>query len=349
MEIRERLERRTEPELLQHGDVAGKALALLLISACAVVIVFQAPLVPRREVASGAAVVNALEPEGGRAYSRLPSGYRAAAPPALGYLVPKGKTGEPALEGKAPAGPLTLAAVRDAGLLRGYSLPPGRLAITPEGLAVYMPCPPAPTAPCEPVAILKGNRDRPRVALTFDTSDVPDPGAQPIIEELTRLRAPATFFVCGGWCRSRPALLRALVDRGFEVASHSDTHPWFTKIPDHRVVAELVATSDAVQRIAGVPVAAYFRPPFGDVDARVKALAARCGYRVVLWSTDTIDWGASTTTEQIISRATDGASNGDIILMHTHARFTAPALAEVVRRLRAKGFELTTVSGVLEP
>lgn len=341
--------RQAGPVLLQHPDVTGKAFALLLISACAVVIIFQAPLIPRRGVAPGSKVVNALEPEGGRAYSQLPFGYRAAAPLALGYLVPNGRTGKPAREGRDPAGPLSLATVRDAGLLRGYSLPPDRLAFTPTGKAVFIPGPPAPSAPCEPVAIERGNVRAPRIALTFDTADVPDPGAQPIIDELTRLRVPATFFVCGGWCRARPALLRALVERGFEVANHSDSHPWFTKIPDHRVVAELVATSDAVQKLGGAPVAAYFRPPFEDVDARVKALAAQCGYRVVLWNRDTIDWGPATRPEQIVSRATDFASNGDIILMHTHGRYTASALPEIVNRLRSRGFELTTVSGVLQP
>ena len=67
-----------------------------------------------------------------------------------------------------------------------------------------------------------------------------------------------------------------------------------------------------------------------------------------MWSSDTLDWHPTTTQQLIRDRATVNAENGDIVLMHTLGEFTRSALIEVVYNLRTLGFELTTVSGVLE-
>jgi len=329
--------------LIQHRDTLGKAVVLLALACCAVAVTALACVIPPRPKTAAAGPTRVPEPAMRSAFPRLFTGSTAPVVLGLDYQVSKKvRAGE-----KTTAA--TLARVRDAGLLRGYSLPPGRLAFTPSGGVVFLPEPPVAVAPVPPLAIARGNRDKPRVALTFDTSDVPDSNARPIMDELTRLRAPATFFVCGAWCRSCPALLKALVDRGFEVANHSYTHPQSSKIPPEILAREITATDQAFREITGGEMAAYFRPPFGDWDARVRQVAAQCGYRVVIWNRDTLDWSPATIPEQIRDRATADAANGDIVLMHCHGRYTPAMLEQIVNNLRAKGFELTTVTGVLQP
>lgn len=332
-----------EAPLIAHRDIFGKAFAMLLIFALAMGAFYLALRVPPRLVERKRKVVNALEADGGRLHALPPDSGPEVKVRGLDYLVPRG-----AKAGRSRV--ISLDQVREMGLLRGYSLPPRRLAFTPDGNSIILPPSPEVTGPRDVAVIYHGNREKKRVALTFDTSEVSEPRSSlAIIEELARLRAPATLFVCGGWCRKNPELLRVAVDRGFEIASHSYSHPMFTRIPNEQIASELRRTEEAVREITGSGIAAYFRPPYGDMDARVQQVVASLGYAMVIWDRDTLDWHPATIQPQIRDRATAGACGGNIVLMHTMGRYTPDALVEIVNNLRAGGYELTTLSGVLQP
>lgn len=293
---------------------------------------------PRRREASETRVVSASEP--GIELERV----KKAGPRGLSFMEPRAPGRNP------PAGESAfLEDLRSAGLLRAFSEPAGLVSFDGDGREVLLPAPPPVSGPVEPRTVFDGPEEGRRVALTFDTSEVSEASrTRALIDELTRLRAPATFFVCGGWCRKNPSLLRLLFERGFEVASHSYDHPMFTRLSNEAITSQLDRTEEAVREIAARPIAAYFRPPYGDTDARVERVAADNGYTTVIWSADTLDWHPSTIREQIRDRATVGARGGDIVLMHTLGNYTRDALVEIVPNLRAEGFTLTTLSGVLE-
>ncbi len=331
---------------IAHRDVTGKAFVLLLVFALALGAIYFAGRVPPRPLTAPRNVVNAEDKRSERVQPA--SAVKPAEIKVLGldYLLPHPR---PSTRSGAAVGS-ALDVARDAGRLRGYSLPPRRLAFTPSGGAVILPPSQLPAGPRQPVLLDHGTRHKKRVALTFDTSDVAEPkAAKAVLDELTRLRAPATLFVCGAWCYKNPELLRLAVSRGFEIGNHSSTHPDCTKIPNEVIVNEIKGTEKAVRDVTGVSISGYFRPPYGSTDARVEQVAADCGYATVLWSIDTLDWEPDTIREQIRDRATVGTRDGDIILMHTLGRYTPDALVEVVTNLRANGFELTTLSGVLQP
>ena len=65
---------------------------------------------------------------------------------------------------------------------------------------------------------------------------------------------------------------------GQEVAAHTRTHPQLTKMPDAEVRSEIADDCAALERLTGHPVRgmAY---PFGQGDARVRAIALDCGMR----------------------------------------------------------------------
>lgn len=328
--------------MIINYDIAQKALVFFLICLFAVSAVFFTQEVPAEEQLPEEAEMTALEIREGELKSWI--GENKGLIPVLGldYHVPKRKLSKRIRE------PLTLSTYRDAGLLRGYSLPPERLAFTPDGGHAILPVPLVPDAPRPASLVYRGNPEKKKIALTFDTSTGEEPMAREILNELTRLRAPATFFVCGSWCYKNEDTLREMVKRGYEVASHSWDHPWFTRVEDSEIVDQLVRTSKAVQEVCGEPIAAYFRPPYGAVDDRVKQYTGQCGYLTLFWNEDTRDWDPVTPAEQITARATVGASNGDIVIMHTHSQHTLSQLESIVNGLRDKGFELTTVSGVIK-
>jgi peptidoglycan/xylan/chitin deacetylase (PgdA/CDA1 family) len=287
-------------------------------------------------------VVAASAAGGGTLYSCVPGPESEVVVRGLDYHVPR-------VRDVMPARWTALDVLRDSGHLKGYSVPPGSLAFTPDSGVVLLPMPPGADGPREVAVHHHGDRERRRAALTFDTSEVSEADeAKAIIDELTRLRAPATFFVCGAWCEKNPELLREAVRRGFEIANHSFSHPAFTGLTEEEMVSEIKRTEEAIRDIGGGRPAAYFRPPYGSIDARVRQVVASLGYSVVMWSTDTLDWHPSTTQQLIRDRVTVNTRNGDIVLMHTLGGFTRSALIEVVYNLRTMGFELTTVSGVLQ-
>jgi peptidoglycan/xylan/chitin deacetylase (PgdA/CDA1 family) len=77
---------------------------------------------------------------------------------------------------------------------------------------------------------------------------------------------------CLGWDE-----LAALADLGWEIGSHTVTHPRLTQVDDERLAAELSDSKDTIERRLGRPCTAVAYP-YGDVDARVVAAAERAGY-----------------------------------------------------------------------
>lgn len=78
---------------------------------------------------------------------------------------------------------------------------------------------------------------------------------------------------CLGWDE-----LRGLADAGWEVGSHTRSHPHLTRLGDPELADELEGSRAACEEGLGRPcrTIAY---PYGDVDARVVEAARRAGYQ----------------------------------------------------------------------
>ena len=103
-----------------------------------------------------------------------------------------------------------------------------------------------------------------------------------------------------------------------------------TSQSNEAVVAELYWTLRAIKEVTGV-TSKCWRPPYGDVDDRVRAIAWQMGLTTVLWDEDTNDWNMpgdgggnlSPSTvdgyfEDWISARKNGTDNksGHIVLQH---------------------------------
>jgi peptidoglycan/xylan/chitin deacetylase (PgdA/CDA1 family) len=73
--------------------------------------------------------------------------------------------------------------------------------------------------------------------------------------------------------------LAALARRGWEIGSHSRTHPHLTRLDDATLERELAGARDDCEHALSQPCRAVAYP-FGDVDARVVQAADRTGYVV---------------------------------------------------------------------
>jgi peptidoglycan/xylan/chitin deacetylase (PgdA/CDA1 family) len=72
--------------------------------------------------------------------------------------------------------------------------------------------------------------------------------------------------------------LRQLSDAGWEIGSHSHTHPRLTQLDDTELERELHDSKEECERQLGLPCTSIAYP-FGDIDERVVSAAALNGYR----------------------------------------------------------------------
>ncbi|PWN29100.1 glycoside hydrolase/deacetylase [Jaminaea rosea] len=123
--------------------------------------------------------------------------------------------------------------------------------------------------------------------LTFD--DGPNCSHNAFYDYLLEKKQKATMFYIGSNVLDWPLQAqRGLVD-GHHICSHTFSHPYMTALTDDQVFAELYYSSKAIKDVMGITVDCW-RPPYGDIDDRVRAIATGLGLKSILWSADTTDW-----------------------------------------------------------
>jgi peptidoglycan/xylan/chitin deacetylase (PgdA/CDA1 family) len=104
-----------------------------------------------------------------------------------------------------------------------------------------------------------------------------------------------TFFVVGSRVLSRPEMVISEYMSGHQISVHTWSHPYLTNLTNAEIVAELGWTMKVIKDTIGV-TPRTFRPPYGDIDDRVRAVAAKMGLTPIIWTTgngvifDTDDW-----------------------------------------------------------
>lgn len=73
------------------------------------------------------------------------------------------------------------------------------------------------------------------------------------------------------------AQIREMADAGFEIASHTLTHPHLTEVSDEQLQHELLDSKHMLEDLIGKPVNS-FSYPYGDYDERVINAAMQAGY-----------------------------------------------------------------------
>ncbi len=199
---------------------------------------------------------------------------------------------------------------------------------------------PAPT-------VRHGPKDHPRIALTFD-DNYQKPQAFATLRVLKAMGVPATMFVIGHYADLGPKLAKQLAKDGFEIGDHTRSHANSPTLSWRALKIEIGNGTRTFEKITGAPTAPLFRPPGGFTNDYVATAAAAQGFRyVVLWDIDPQDWrGASAAA--IRDTVFGNAHNGAIVLLHMAAPHTAEALPAIVDGLRARGYELVTVTDLLK-
>jgi peptidoglycan/xylan/chitin deacetylase (PgdA/CDA1 family) len=175
-----------------------------------------------------------------------------------------------------------------------YSITPARLRAQIAGLLRrgYRP-----TTLSEAIASPPGERT---LVVTFD--DALSSLRTHALPALRALGVPATVFACTAWAgRDEPMRIGAdrwiggpherelvsldwddlamLRDAGWQIGSHTRTHPRLTRVSDAELRRELTLSKDEIEARLGLECSALAYP-HGDADDRVVAAAGAAGYAV---------------------------------------------------------------------
>jgi len=140
--------------------------------------------------------------------------------------------------------------------------------------------------------------------LTYD--DGPSYYTPNLLQYLNEQDLKSTFFVVGSRALSFPALLQSQYMAEHQIAVHTWSHPSLTTLTNEEIIAELGWTKKIIKDVLGV-TPNMMRPPYGDIDDRVRAISLAMGLTPVMWTrisplatfdTDDFNIHSGTTTVQ---------------------------------------------------
>ncbi|KAG0662256.1 hypothetical protein C6P46_003442 [Rhodotorula mucilaginosa] len=126
-------------------------------------------------------------------------------------------------------------------------------------------------------------------AISFD--DGPVPSSRKLLDFLKEKNQSSTHFMIGTAIVQNPDVFAQTLANGGHIGTHTWSHPLMTTLTDMEVLGELGWTSQAIYEYSGGLVPKFWRPPYGDADNRVRAIAEEVfGMILVGWNRDSNDW-----------------------------------------------------------
>ncbi|GJJ73365.1 hypothetical protein EMPS_05723 [Entomortierella parvispora] len=99
----------------------------------------------------------------------------------------------------------------------------------------------------------------------------------------------ANLFYIGSKIMGAPIAAQRGLNDGHTICVHTWSHPLMTTLTNAEVVAEFYYGLRMIKEVLGITPKCW-RPPYGDVDDRVRAIAWQMGLRTIIWDQDTNDW-----------------------------------------------------------
>jgi peptidoglycan/xylan/chitin deacetylase (PgdA/CDA1 family) len=178
------------------------------------------------------------------------------------------------------------------------------------------------------------------VALTFDDGPARRLTAK-LVAILREHDVPATFFMVGSRVRTAPAAARLVARSGFTIGNHTWSHAHLTRVTNRAIRSEIRRTARELRR-NGIRTGTLMRPPYGDVDRRVRRVVRSLDLVPVLWNVDSNDWRGGSARQiaaSILRQLRPHRSN--IVLQHDGVRNSPASVAAVpivIRAARRRGY-----------
>ena len=194
------------------------------------------------------------------------------------------------------------------------------------------------------VPIYYVNTDEKKVAISFDAAWGADK-TEDIMNICKEYGVNATFFLVGFWVEDYSEMTKKISDNGFEIGTHTNTHPDMTKLSANEQKMELETSMNLITKITNKKVE-LFRAPYGAYNDTLINTATSLGLKTIQWDVDTLDWKGLSAME-IVNRVLNSVKNGSIILCHNNADHIVEALPILLDRLQKRGYIVTSVGDVV--
>lgn len=201
-----------------------------------------------------------------------------------------------------------------------------------------------------PDVIWQVSTARKTVALTID--DSPTSYTAEIADILEANNATATFFVIGSQVPGRKGILTDLVRRGHELGNHAMHDEPSRSLGNEELVRQINQVQGYIAEAyeaaeTAQPVKRLFRPGSGFFSTQMRQTLAGIGYQVALGGVYPHDpqipyWRMN--ARHILSMVHPGA----VIICHDRRSWTIPMLEEVLPELRRRGYEIVSLSLLLQ-
>lgn len=190
-----------------------------------------------------------------------------------------------------------------------------------------------------------------RIALTFDDGPQ-EVYTRQLLEVLSKHSVHATFFLIGMHLERNQHIAREIVQAGHEIANHTFSHPLLFRLSDDEIAAEINKTDALLRNLNGVKPR-FLRPPMGLFSPRVLDMIEQAGYTTVVGDVYPRD-SHLPGTARIVSRVLKRVLHGSIIILHDGGNSevidrsqTIAAVDHLIPQLKARGYELTTLSELI--
>jgi peptidoglycan/xylan/chitin deacetylase (PgdA/CDA1 family) len=214
-----------------------------------------------------------------------------------------------------------------------------------------------------------GPRNRKRVALTFDADltalmrrrlqhgTVKSYYNDALITKLRHEHVPATLFLTGMWMEQYPGRVRELAaDPLFELGTHTYDHKGFTKhcytlgtVPKADMLTDVRKAVTLLDQL-DTRATRWFRFPGGCYDGTALHELAPAGVTAVGLDVPGAD-GFAKSPRPIVKQVLTHVQNGSIVVLHMHggdnAPYTDEAITPIIAGLRSRGFQLVTVTQLM--
>ena len=188
------------------------------------------------------------------------------------------------------------------------------------------------------------NTNEKQVAISFDAAWGADK-TERIMEICDEFGVKATFFLVGMWVEKYPDMVKKINDNGFEIGTHSNTHPDMTKLSADAQKLELETSINLIKNITGKTVE-IFRAPFGAYNDTLITTAESLDLITIQWDVDSLDWKGLSAME-INNRVLNGVRSGSIILCHNNSDHILDALPIMLDRLTKRGYKVGPVGDLI--
>jgi len=184
------------------------------------------------------------------------------------------------------------------------------------------------------------------VAFTFD--DGPDAVYTPqLLEIFQEAGGKATFCMVGSQIDKNPDVAAAVHAAGHEIANHTYTHPFLTRIDLEAAREELLRTEERIREVTGGKPVRTFRPPFFDANDAIIALVEELGYKPLgATNLEARDWDQPG-TGHILHHSRNAVTPGSILIFHDgfgDRSQTVEAVRILVGELAEAGYRFVTAS-----